>query len=61
MEPSLEERVLLWEPSKQVKQQANITRYMKWLEQKKGLRFSSPEELWAWSVNSLEAFWASLW
>jgi acetoacetyl-CoA synthetase len=61
MEPSVEERVLLWEPSEQVKQQANITRYMKWLEQKKGLKFSSPEELWTWSVNSLEAFWASLW
>src|SRR5947209_8010610 len=61
MEPSVEERMLLWEPSEQLKQQANITRYMKWLEQEKGLRFSSPEELWAWSVSDLEAFWASLW
>jgi acetoacetyl-CoA synthetase len=61
MEPSVEERVLLWEPSEQVKQQANITRYMKWLESEKGVRFSSPEELWTWSVNSLEDFWASLW
>ncbi len=61
MESSLEERVLLWEPSVKLKQQANITRYMKWLENEKGLSFRSPEELWAWSVNYLEDFWASLW
>jgi len=60
MESSLEERVLLWEPSEKLKQQANITRYMKWLENEKGLSFRSPEELWAWSVNYLEDFWASL-
>ncbi len=61
MEASPDERVLLWEPSEELKQQANITRYMKWLEHEKGLRFHSPEEVWAWSVDHLEAFWASLW
>ncbi len=61
MEPTLEEHMLLWEPSEELKQQANITRYMQWLKKEKGLSFQSPEELWAWSVTSLEDFWASLW
>ena len=34
---------------------------MQWLEQKRGLHFTGPEELWAWSVDKLEDFWASLW
>ena len=51
----------LWEPSVEMKQQANITRYMQWLEQQKGLRFQTREEVWQWSVNHLEDFWASIW
>src|SRR6266849_77484 len=51
----------LWEPSVEMKQQANITRYMQWLEQQKGLHFQTREEVWQWSVNHLEDFWASIW
>ena len=51
----------LWEPSEEVKQQANITKYMQWLEQEKGLHFTTRAELWQWSVDKLEDFWASLW
>jgi acetoacetyl-CoA synthetase len=51
----------LWEPSDELKQRANITRYMQWLEREKGLRFETREELWRWSVSQLEDFWASLW
>lgn len=51
----------LWEPSEQLKQDANVTQYMRWLEHEKGLRFQTREELWAWSVDSLEEFWASIW
>ena len=54
------EGVLLWEPSEELKQQANITHYMQWLEQEKGLSFHSRDELWQWSVNNLEDFWASI-
>jgi acetoacetyl-CoA synthetase len=52
---------LLWEPSEAQKQQANITHYMQWLEREKGLTFRNRQELWQWSVNSLEDFWASIW
>jgi acetoacetyl-CoA synthetase len=51
----------LWEPSEELKQQANITRYMHWLEDQKGQKFKSREELWKWSVEHLEDFWASIW
>jgi acetoacetyl-CoA synthetase len=52
---------LLWEPSKEMKEQANVSKYMHWLDQNKEIRFANSEELWAWSVNHLPDFWASLW
>ncbi len=61
MATPISEGTLLWEPSKEMKRQANITQYMQWLESEKGLHFDDSEELWEWSVNSLEDFWASLW
>ena len=57
----IREGTLLWEPSEKMKQQANLTTYMQWLESEKGLHFDIPEKLWEWSVNSLEEFWASIW
>ena len=58
---AIQEGTLLWEPSTQMKEQANLTRYMRWLEKEKGLRITENEELWTWSVDHLEDFWASLW
>ena len=51
----------LWEPSAEMKQQANVTHYMQWLEDTRQLHVASREELWKWSVTNLEDFWASLW
>src|SRR5258707_5681063 len=61
MAAAISEGTLLWEPSEEMKQQANISNYMQWLESEKGLHFDDPERLWEWSVNSLEDFWASIW
>ncbi|MFL5626995.1 MAG: acetoacetate--CoA ligase, partial [Ktedonobacteraceae bacterium] len=61
MATSFGDGALLWEPSEQIKQQATLTRYMQWLEQSKGLSLHSQEELWQWSVDHLEDFWASIW
>ncbi len=52
---------LLWEPSEEVKARATLTRYERWLEETRGLRFDDYQALWAWSVADLEAFWASIW
>ena len=51
----------LWEPSEEFKENANITRYMEWLDREKELSFDDYGELWEWSVNELEEFWASIW
>ncbi len=61
MAAPISEGTLLWEPSAEMIRQANITRYMQWLESEKGLHFDDPEKMWEWSVSSLEDFWASLW
>ncbi len=58
---SLQTPQLLWEPSEEEKQQANLTHYISWLAREKGLHFTTREQLWQWSVSKLEDFWASLW
>ena len=55
------EGTLLWEPSEEFKENANISRYMEWLKREKGLSFSDYGELWEWSVSEVEEFWASIW
>ena len=57
----ISEGTLLWEPTEKMKQQANLTKYMTWLGNEKGLHFEETEELWEWSVTNLEEFWASIW
>jgi len=51
----------LWTPSPTRIESAGITRYRRWLEHERGLRFESYDELWSWSVRELETFWASIW
>ena len=55
------EGTLLWEPSEEFKENANISRYMRWLREEKDLSFDDYAELWEWSVTDLEGFWASVW
>jgi acetoacetyl-CoA synthetase len=38
-----------------------IRRYQNWLEEHRGLRFDSYDELWRWSTTELAAFWQSIW
>ena len=52
---------LLWEPSEEMKENSNISRYMRWLEDERDLSFGSYNELWEWSVTDLEGFWSSVW
>ncbi|MFC0301984.1 acetoacetate--CoA ligase [Virgibacillus soli] len=58
---SIHEGTLLWNPSQTRKEQANITHYMKWLREQKGLSFHNYDDLWQWSVHNLEDFWESQW
>lgn len=35
--------------------------YQRWLSETRGLQFATYEDLWAWSVSDLPAFWQSIW
>lgn len=61
MATQISEGTLLWEPTEEQKQHSNMRRYMQWLESERGLHFETPDELWRWSVDKLEDFWASIW
>ncbi|MCF8033487.1 MAG: acetoacetate--CoA ligase [Desulfarculaceae bacterium] len=52
---------ILWRPSESVKARANLTRFMAWLEQTRGLAFDGYPDLWKWSTTEVEAFWEALW
>jgi acetoacetyl-CoA synthetase len=52
---------LLWEPTPEAIERSTLTTYMEWLERRRGLRFEGYHDLWRWSIDDVEAFWASIW
>jgi acetoacetyl-CoA synthetase len=57
----IQEGDVLWCPSAEQIERAQLTRYRRWLEANHGLRFADYQELWRWSVEHLEAFWETIW
>jgi acetoacetyl-CoA synthetase len=53
--------VPLWSPTPERIAGANVTAFAAWLERTRGLQFSGYDELWQWSVDELDAFWAAIW
>ena len=51
----------LWAPSRQKVQDSNLMRFMLWLDQERGLKFSNFDDLWNWSVSDLDGFWSAIW
>ena len=58
---TITEGTLLWEPSEKLKNEANITSYISWLKEERGLSFEDYNALWNWSVINIGDFWESLW
>ena len=52
---------LLWEPSAESVERSQMTRYMRWLADERGLSFDDYEALWRWSATEIEDFWTSIW
>jgi acetoacetyl-CoA synthetase len=52
---------LLWVPTPKRAADANVTAFMGWLQQTRGLAFAGYPELWEWSVNDTDAFWQAIW
>ncbi|SFN07854.1 acetoacetate--CoA ligase [Thermodesulforhabdus norvegica] len=51
----------LWVPSGEVVEKANMTAFMRFVNEKYGRSFSSYRELYDWSVESISDFWAAVW
>jgi acetoacetyl-CoA synthetase len=52
---------LLWTPPQTLQATSNMRAYMDWLAARGGPRLDSYADLWQWSVDQVEVFWASLW
>ena len=50
----------LWEPTPDSISRTNMTRYMKWLQENRGLTFADYPAVWTWSTNDPAAFWKSI-
>lgn len=57
---NLQEGDLLWQPSPEVIANANFTHYQQWLKQHHNIDTENYNELWQWSVDHIDSFWASL-
>jgi acetoacetyl-CoA synthetase len=51
----------LWEPSAADVERAEMTRFMRWAGERRGRAFADYGELWRWSVEEIEDFWAAIW
>ena len=52
---------LLWKPSEERVKQANMTRFIDFVNKKYGLEISSYSQLYNWSVENIPDFWAAMW
>ncbi len=52
---------LLWKPSEERKKQANMTRFISFVNEKYGLMIDSYDELYDWSIEKIPDFWAAMW
>ncbi len=57
----LNEGDLLWTPSPERVNKANLTAFTRWLATERGKAFGSYAELWQWSIDDLEGFWQAIW
>lgn len=54
-------RKLLWKPSEETKRQANMTRFIEFVNQNQGLELNGYNEIYEWSVNNSTVFWEAMW
>ncbi len=52
---------LLWEPSKQIIEQANITKFIIFVNSRYNLDLEDYHDLYDWSISSVGKFWEGIW
>ena len=51
----------LWQPAPEQLEAVEMKRFMDWAGERAGRGFADYDELWRWSTEHLEVFWASIW
>ncbi|AXT84380.1 acetoacetate--CoA ligase [Aeromicrobium sp. A1-2] len=51
----------VWTPSADDVADTNIARFASWLRETRGLDVGTYDQMWQWSVDHLEQFWAAVW
>jgi acetoacetyl-CoA synthetase len=59
--PSPEPERPLWTPGAEQREHTEMARFMRWAGARRGRAFADYDELWRWSVDQLEDFWADVW
>jgi acetoacetyl-CoA synthetase len=57
----IDEGALLWSPPADRANASELSDFVRWLEQRRGLGFPDYERLWQWSIDRPEEFWDALW
>jgi acetoacetyl-CoA synthetase len=58
---AIREGDLLWTPGEARRNRSQVLRFMRWLEEHRGLHLDGYDALWRWSITDLEGFWHSIW
>lgn len=61
LEETVEERKLLWNPSREYINTTNMNSFINYVNEKYGLEIFDYKSLYCWSVNFLKDFWNALW
>ncbi len=51
----------LWQPTPEQIENANMTRFIRFVNERCGTSISDYDALWEWSVEAISEFWAALW
>src|SRR5689334_8237586 len=51
----------LWQPSEERMKNANMTRFIRFVNERERREFSTYDELYEWSIADIPAFWSAVW
>jgi acetoacetyl-CoA synthetase len=51
----------IWTPSEERVRNANMTRFIEFVNRKYGKCFRTYDELYRWSIGNIPDFWAGMW
>lgn len=52
---------LLWQPSEETKHDANVTRFIRFVNNRHGLALADYDDLYQWSIVNIPDLWAAVW